>query len=244
MERANYLSEQAPSVSISCRTASEKAAKTLSQINPADALRAPSNACNPDPRMSGDGNGLQDRWRSIAALELATDVPEPVVHHFETAKNVLLYAWFVYRFHMVAEQYVLTTLELALRERLLRDNLIKVTADWVPGLKPMLGKAREHGLISNLRFAPGRELARRRAEMRQSLEMIRRMQELGLSEISYDASNVEVTADDLAFDWIEQFEGSLPTLRNMHAHGTENLYPTVFSTFRIVHNLIGQLFAS
>lgn len=192
--------------------------------------------------MGQHPNGLDERWRSIAAFGFAAEVPETVAYHFETAKNVLLYAWFVYRFHMVAEQYVLTTLELALRERLSRDNYIRVTDDWMPGLKLMLGKARAHGLISNDRFAPGQDLARRRAEMRQSLAMIRRMQELGLEEITYDPSQLEITAEDLAYDWLDQFEQSLPQLRNMHAHGTNSLYPTVFNTFRIVHNIIEQLF--
>lgn len=171
-------------------------------------------------------------------------MPEAVSIHFETAKNVLLYAFFVYRFHMVAEQYVLSTLELALRERLVRDKLITVKDDWVPGLKLMMDRAREHGLISNDRFEPGRALARRRAEHRHSIEVIRRMQEEGLDEVSYDASEIKLSPEDLSFDWIEQFTDSLPDLRNMHAHGTANLYPTVFNTFRIVHNLIGQMFTA
>lgn len=130
----------------------------MSIINPADALRTPRDVCLPDPRMAHHPNDLEKRWRAISALELTPAVPETVAHHFETAKNVLLYAWFVYRFHMVAEQYVLTTLEFALRERLSRDNFISVTDDWIPGLKLMLSKAREQGLISNDRFAPAQEL--------------------------------------------------------------------------------------
>lgn len=216
--------------------------RTLSNVNPADALRTPRDTCRADPRMGQHPNDLEERWRAISGLELTAGVPETVAHHFETAKNVLLYAWFVYRFHMVAEQYVLTTLELALRERLSRDNFISVTDDWMPGLKLMLGKARERGLISNDRFAPAQEFARRRAEMRQSLAMIRRMQELGLEEITYDPSQIEITGEDLARDWLDQFEQSLPKLRNMHAHGTKSLYPTVFNTFRVVHNIIEQLF--
>lgn len=78
--------------------------------------------------------------------------------------------------------------------------------------------------------------------MRQSLDMIRRMQELGLEEITYDPSQIEITEEDLAYDWLDQFAQSLPELRNMHAHGTKTLYPTVFNTFRVVHNVIEQLF--
>lgn len=215
----------------------------VSDINPADALRTPATALDPDPRSPRDQDALASRCAAIAPLHFGTEVPEPIAIHFETAKNVLLYAFFVYRFHMVAEQYVLSTLELALRERLLRDNLIKMRDDWVPGLKLMMARAREHGLISNERFEPGRALARRRAEHRHSVELIRRMQEEGLTEASYDPSQIELAAEDLSFDWIKQFTDSLPDLRNMHAHGTANLYPTVFNTFRIVQNLIEQMFS-
>lgn len=216
----------------------------VSDINPADALRTPTTALESDPRSDRDEDALASRWQAIAALYFGPEVPESVAIHFETAKNVLLYAFFVYRFHMVAEQYVLSTLELALRERLLRDNLIQVKDDWVPGLKLMMGRARDHKLISNDRFEPGRALARRRAEHRHSVELIRRMQQEGLTEVSYDPAQIELTAEDLSFDWIKQFTDSLPDLRNMHAHGTSNLYPTVFNTFRTVHNLVGQMFSA
>ena len=185
---------------------------------------------------------MDERWCAISTLNLNTDVPEAIVHHFETAKNVLLYAWFVYRFHMVAEQYVLTTLEFALRERVSHENYIKVASDRLPGLKWMLTTARKEGWISSKQFDPGRELAQQKAEFRHSLKMIRRMEELGLREMEYDLSAVEIAEEDLAHNWIEQFESDLPSLRNMHAHGTKSLYPTVFTTFRIVHNLIEQLF--
>lgn len=215
----------------------------MNDINPADGLRSPATAFQPDPRSPHNPDALASRWQAIAPLNFGSRVPEAVVIHFETAKNVLLYGFFVYRFHMVAEQYVLSTLELALRERLLRDGLITVKDDWVPGLKLMMDKASVHGLISNDHFEPGRALARRRAEHRHSMEMIRRMEEEGLVEVSYDPSQVELTSEDLSFDWIKQFTDSLPGLRNMHAHGTASLYPTVFNTFRIVHNLIGQMFS-
>ncbi len=185
---------------------------------------------------------MDERWRAISTLNLNADVPEAIVQHFETAKNVLLYAWFVYRFHMVAEQYVLTTLEFALRERLSHDSQIKVVSASLPGLKWMLSTARKEGWISNKRFAPGRQMAQKNVEFRHSLKMIHRMEELGLREMEYDLSAVEIAEEDLAHNWIEQFESDLPNLRNMHAHGTKNLYPTVFTTFQIVHNLIEQLF--
>ena len=214
----------------------------MNNIHPADELRNPQNACLPDPRLKNDAPDMHARWRAISALNFNADVPEAVVQHFETAKNVFLYAWFVYRFHMVAEQYVLSTLEFALRERILQENSNKLKKHIGSGLKKMLVIAREQAWISNKRFEPGFELAQRNAMDRYKNKMIDLMNEHGLSEITLDYSTVEITEEDWSYNWIEHFESILPQLRNEHAHGTSNLYPTVFGTFEIVHNLIEQLF--
>jgi hypothetical protein len=94
----------------------------MEPLNPADTLRGLEGISTPDPRMI---IGVEDpsaafrlRHHAISGLQLREWVPSDVRIHFETAKNVLLYAWCVYRFHMVAEQYALSTLEFALRERL------------------------------------------------------------------------------------------------------------------------------
>lgn len=91
-------------------------------MNDGDALRSITSLGAPDRRMLV---GVQDPQSELAArhaflstLALDEAVPEHVRTHFETAKNVLLYSWCVYRFHMVAELYALSTLEFAFRERL------------------------------------------------------------------------------------------------------------------------------
>jgi hypothetical protein len=48
--------------------------------------------------------------------------------------------------------------------------------------------------------------------------------------------------EDLSCDWLEHFIGALPKLRNMHAHGSDALYPAIGRTFEIVVELINQLF--
>jgi hypothetical protein len=119
----------------------------VSEVNAADALRTPTTSLQPDPRSPREAMGFTNRWEAISPLQLGPEVPEAIAIHFETAKNILLYAWFVYRFHMVAEQYVLSTLELALRERLLRDKLITVTENWTPGLNLMLVSVQPSHLV-------------------------------------------------------------------------------------------------
>lgn len=60
---------------------------------------------------------LADHHEEISAYALHTGVPQEIVLQFETARNVYLYAWFIYRFYPVAEHQALACLELALRER-------------------------------------------------------------------------------------------------------------------------------
>lgn len=50
----------------------------------------------------------------MSELTLHSGVPVAVLQTFETAKNVSLYSWFVYRFHRVAELVVYSALEFAL----------------------------------------------------------------------------------------------------------------------------------
>ena len=194
----------------------------------------------------GSGTYALDRLaghhRAMSSMKLGATVPAEVRIHFETAKNLFLYSWCVYRFYMVAEQYVLTTLEFALRSRLSAVGLLRPNEDRVPGLKHMLQVAQREGLISDSRFTPREEAARKLAHHRHSLEMIKRMEELGLEEMTYDSSDVKPTEEDLAIDWLKRVADGLPDTRNMHAHGTGNLYPTVLTTFSFVHNIIQQLF--
>jgi hypothetical protein len=67
------------------------------------------------------------------------------------------------------------------------------------------------------------------------------MVEEGLSEFAYDPAAIPIQPED-QLDWIAQQSEYLPKLRNIHAHGSSMLYPTVFRTFRIVANLVDQAF--
>ncbi len=91
-------------------------------------LRPTSYVCTPDPRNasfvtfdreSGEMRSLEvsDYHRAVATHMLNKAVPEDITIHFDTARNLYLYAWFVYRFYPVAEHHALACLELALRER-------------------------------------------------------------------------------------------------------------------------------
>lgn len=205
-------------------------------IDPADQLRNTTNVRVADPRMRHQS--LEQRIEYIAQFTLADQVPEKVSIHFETGRNLFVYAWYVYRFHMVAEQHVLATLEMAARLRLEAQPGLTVPR----GLSKLLNAARAADLIANNRFVARHEWAFERARWRHDIAEMERMVRDGIDECVVDHTNIVATDEDLSFDWLEQFISALPKLRNMHAHGTSALDPTIGRTFEIVVELINQLF--
>lgn len=226
-------------------------AARLSDIPLCDALRNADSALAPDARCEGfaviDSGGsrpasLEDRQRLIARFVLSSAVPLEVRVHFETAKNLFLYAWFVYRFHPVAEQQALASLEFALRERLAPPKGENGDAGGRSGLSALLKRAQASGLVGNDAFRNrnqwATELARERYRHEALLEMIGSNAE----EMVLHETDAQPTDADLAYDWIGNFVESLPRIRNAYAHGTSMLYPSVTRTFEIVSDLIDQLY--
>ena len=120
-----------------------------------EGLRSPEYLCSPDPRTrmfvicnpeTGHSRSLSqlDQYEAVAAYKLSGAAPENVHILFDTARNLYLYAWFVYRFYNMAEQQVFACLEMALRERL-KEELPLPEPFWSkrrkkqpPSIKPML----------------------------------------------------------------------------------------------------------
>lgn len=109
------------------------------ELSDADTLRTPENVISPDPRMA-DGAcveqrdfrslGLEKIYADVRSLELPDMVPKSVKINFETAKNLYLYSFFVYRFGMVAKWHTFNSIELALNKRAIAEpyfNLENVT---------------------------------------------------------------------------------------------------------------------
>ena len=48
--------------------------------------------------------GQEDRYENMSSFELLHEVPADERVHFDTARNLCLYAWFVYRFHVVRDE--------------------------------------------------------------------------------------------------------------------------------------------
>lgn len=220
----------------------------------ADQLRDPQTALLPDVRtdfttaMRQDGSiskiALGDQHVSIREFTLVESVPLNIRVHFETAKNLYLYAWFVYRFFPVAEKHAIATLEFALRERL---------SVWMPqtygskakvprGLQRLISLAMTEKLIANDGLRANERLARQRARCRVSINQIREMEARGLTEMAFENVPIQPLPEDYAHDSLKIFEQNLPMIRNEYAHGSAMLHNMVLGTFEIVTDLINQLF--
>src|ERR1043165_3164160 len=58
---------------------------------------------------------LDSIYHVVERITVNHSAPESVRAHFETARNLLLYSWFVYSFNVVAIMQALASLEMAVR---------------------------------------------------------------------------------------------------------------------------------
>jgi hypothetical protein len=218
-------------------------------------LRPAAFVCEPDPRSTsyvkidlatGASRNIElsDHHEAIAALTLHTGVPEHVVQQFETARNLYLYAWFVYRFYVVAEHHSLACLELALRDRL-KDEISAGKIDYrgkKPTLQPLLKYAVEQGMVRNEGFEIWRNRGVIRSRARVGMEKLQEMSEKNPDEMTWDESDIEVTPEDLDWDYVSGLVDFLPKLRNEYAHGSTNLHNLTLNSIQIVSEIINQLY--
>jgi hypothetical protein len=247
--------------------------------NHPDFLRSPAKIFDADPRSSGFdvlGNHglraktLEDHYEAVAQIAVHAGVPREVVVKFETAKNLNLFSWFVYRFHSAARSHAYECLELALRIRF-KDELYereerkrrekfenerkrKRDSDDVepyqpmdkekfrPMLRQLLEYAIEVGALRNENFTAWQTRTRFNSRHRTDIEAIKKMQAVGLTELAIDGSELEFTAEDRDHDYLAQLLAGLPFLRNHYAHGTSALDDKSLGTLRLVAEIINQIF--
>jgi hypothetical protein len=196
-------------------------------INECDQLRLPDSVCEPDSRTHFYVNYdkrteqtspkiIKNQYEAVACFVLNDTVPENITIHFETAKNLYLYAWFVYRFYPVAEQQALASLEFALRERFpdfVESERKKRPKSGGPGLWMLLDHAIKNGSVRNDMFAARERWAWRRAEIRHSFEKMQEMMAAGIESMGWSESEVVVTQEDLECDWLRIFQENIPKIR-------------------------------
>jgi len=185
---------------------------------------------------------LADHHEQISGYVLHAGVPEEIVVQFETAKNVYLYSWFVYRFYPVAEHHSLACLELALRERLKEEIRTGKIKGKRPTLRPLLKYVVEHGLVKNEGFATWRNRGEINSRHRVEMERLREASGKNLDEITWDDLDIQVTAEDLNWDYVNVLADTLPMLRNDYAHGSTELHNWALRSIQVVCEIINQLY--
>jgi hypothetical protein len=177
-----------------------------------------------DPRSGVRAMTIEDRWNNIAALILHDGVPATVRVHFETARNLLLYSWFVYRFQPVAEMHAYASVEYALKQ------WAKVPPkEFGPGLNALLTRAVAEGVIRDAGFRHYRKAAEYRAESaRVAAEL--------------EGRDFEPEEPSDAQRYAKALCEAIPYLRNELAHGSPRLAPSGLRTLALCCDLINQLF--
>jgi len=161
-----------------------------------------------------ENNTLRDFYNCAKARELHDGVPERIRNHFQTARHLLIYAWFYYPFHVTAMFHALVTAEFALKLR---------AGSQRGGFERLLKQAIQNGWIRDEGFAHGRHIK----------ERLKRQREEG-KVFGHEYPEVESYCTTLL--------RVLPFLRNELAHGTSMLHNESPKWLRICADLINQLF--
>lgn len=199
-----------------------------------------------DPEVSGFREfTLEDHYAEVSRYSLPPSVPEKIITHFETAKNLCLYAWYVHRFYPVADLHAKTTLEFALKERIGENNLKSAckSVKMPTGLKGYIHYAIDQGWVTNEGFERWWHHARVRARQRVVNEGIKEMQRRGLDSYEIDENNIEIIDEDKDFDLINVLAESIPAIRNEYAHGSHVLMGKAFGTLEVVSEFISQVWS-
>jgi hypothetical protein len=188
----------------------EKAART---ITAAESLRDLGSVMEPDPRVGVLPDQaavyLARHHEAISGIRLGHGVPEAVAIQFETARNLYLYSWHVYRFYMVAAAHAQSTLVFGLRERL-PSKLTKpyqTRHQREPMLAGMLRFAPDQGMIHNEGFRRWHEAAARNARERHRMDAIQQMLDQQLQSAKFDEPDApEILIEDQRWNLVETLQ--------------------------------------
>jgi hypothetical protein len=204
-----------------------------------DPLKPLSEITDPDPRQKYFTGTLEERHAALYILNLHAGVPLEVRQSFETAKNLSLYTWFVYRFHQVSELMAYITLEMALRKRFLIDCPYAE----VPTFSVLLKLAATNKWIVNERFP---SLYTKAKQYAWELKNFKLMDEHDFastpSMVCVEPDESEITEALSEIDLVGGITSNANKLRNKLAHGSVSLHPHSISTLSIISEVINQLF--
>jgi hypothetical protein len=206
-----------------------------------DPLKALDSIMRPDPRNFGSPGTLEILHAKLKSIELHSGVPIGVRQLFETAKNLSLYSWFVYRFHPVARLMGYSSLEQALKERVARER--RMEADAVrETLRPLMALAVKNGWLKSQCFETVRRTAMVQLRDEQTIQMIQ-SGSIGEEPVELpDIAEADMLTRAAELDYVDRIAEAIPYLRNYLAHGQSGLLGGSQATLRVIAESINQLF--
>lgn len=202
----------------------------MNKFNP-EHLRPLETMKEPDPRWLGfggfDSNGefktitLEDYAKPIQEISLDKSVPESVVTHFETSKNLALYAWNVYRFTTVAELHAFISIEFALRDKTGNKKL---------PFKVLFKRAIDAECFSNEYFSQWQLVTEKNKRMHQA--------NLDIAKVL----DKEPPEEPQYWNYLEVLMEYIPYFRNTYAHGSSSIKPWAYSTLQMAAEIINQIY--
>lgn len=208
-----------------------------------DPLKSLDQICEPDSRQKYFYAGLQDYHSELSGIVLNSNVPVDVHQLFETAKNLSLYSWFVYRFHQVAELVAFSALEMALRERFLAENHESQEQKKYLGLSNLLQHAKSVQWITNDGFPSLYVRAKHLAEYKKSIEIIKNHDfENKPTTAIEEPSEKEILSALKDLDMVDAITSNANKIRNDLAHGSNTLHSHSISTLVITAEVINQIY--
>lgn len=217
---------------------------------PTDELRTPINMATSDKRNHYfNVTSPEILYDAIAQYPLNSNVPEHVVAQYETARNLYLYAFNVYRFYNVAQQQLYSVLELAIKDGIGEEKLKEfITSKTTkrkrpqPGLRIYMRYIKEYEVIVNSDFPRWHQRNRIAAENAYREKITKLMDEQGLEEYIWDDSKIDESQFDEDWDYTEMLCDVIPEIRNSFAHGSKSLYNDVLGFFEDISIIINSIY--
>jgi hypothetical protein len=206
-----------------------------------DPLKPLDRILSSDPRHRGSLCALENLHSSLDQIRVHAGVPLHVRQLFETAKNLSLHSWFVFRFHPIAKLLGYASLERALKERAAREDGVEVDAVRKT-LHPLMARAVASGWLKSEGFESVRRSARVQLRDEQMFGMIQSgtIDEQGVE--APEISEAAILERATQMDYVIRIAESIPYIRNHIAHGGRLLDGGSVVTLRVVAEAINQLF--
>ena len=170
---------------------------------------------------------FEEYYHKVADISLDNIVPQEIKEHFDIARNLMLYSWFVSRFKHVAELHAFSSVEFAIRTKI---KTIIPEKSKIKNIKPLLEYAIQQKWITDDGFPEIIEKRKQRQDFNKMIE---------------DGLGIKFSGADLESDIQKQSKtliSLLPTLRNIFAHGSNTLLNSYLDLLNTCRHIINQIF--